>query len=195
MTLLDIAVSYIGMQELTPRHHAMVEAYNSILPKPRGYTLEDKDSWCAAFITVCADQAGLKRFPRECGCEEMRKKFNTGEYYLVQHGQTNDIIWYTYSHVGVIHHVDNAYYYTIEGNANNQVLLQAHPITASYIKSIGRIGEQFTDPIQTDLTLVARKVIAGKYGNQPERQARLEAEGYEYTAVQALVNQMLMVHL
>lgn len=183
------------MTELTPAHHAMVEAYNSVLPKPRGYTLEDKDSWCAAFITVCADKAGLHRFPRECGAEEMRKKFCNQEYYLVKHGQPNDIIWFTYSHVGVIHHVDGAYYYTIEGNANNQVLAQAHPIGATYIKSIGRIAEQPSNAIQSDLNIVARKVIAGKYGNQPERQQRLEAEGFNYEQVQALVNQMLQVQL
>lgn len=38
---------------------------------------------------------------------------------------------------------------------------------------------------------VAREVIQGKYGNQPERQKRLEAEGYNYRQVQDRVNEML----
>ena len=38
---------------------------------------------------------------------------------------------------------------------------------------------------------VAREVIKGKYGNQPERQKRLEAEGYNYRQVQDRVNEML----
>lgn len=38
---------------------------------------------------------------------------------------------------------------------------------------------------------VAREVIQGKYGNQPERQKRLEAEGYNYREVQNRVNQIL----
>lgn len=38
---------------------------------------------------------------------------------------------------------------------------------------------------------VAKDVINGKYGNQPERQKRLEAEGYNYREVQNRVNQML----
>ena len=38
---------------------------------------------------------------------------------------------------------------------------------------------------------VARAVIQGKYGNQPERQKRLEAEGYNYREVQNRVNQLL----
>lgn len=38
---------------------------------------------------------------------------------------------------------------------------------------------------------VAKDVIAGKYGNYPERKDRLEAEGYNYAEVQAIVNKML----
>lgn len=38
---------------------------------------------------------------------------------------------------------------------------------------------------------VAREVIQGKYGNQPERQKRLEAEGYNYRQIQDRVNAML----
>lgn len=38
---------------------------------------------------------------------------------------------------------------------------------------------------------VARRVIRGDYGNQPERQQRLEAEGYNYREVQNRVNQLL----
>lgn len=38
---------------------------------------------------------------------------------------------------------------------------------------------------------VAREVIQGKYGNQPERQRKLEAEGYNYREVQNRVNQIL----
>ena len=34
-------------------------------------------------------------------------------------------------------------------------------------------------------------VIAGKYGNQPERQKKLEAEGYDYETIRAIVNQKL----
>lgn len=38
---------------------------------------------------------------------------------------------------------------------------------------------------------VAKDVIAGKYGNYPERKERLEAEGYNYAEVQGRVNEML----
>ena len=38
---------------------------------------------------------------------------------------------------------------------------------------------------------LARDVIAGKYGNGEERKRKLEAEGYDYTKVQAEVNRIL----
>lgn len=41
-----------------------------------------------------------------------------------------------------------------------------------------------------DLESVARKVIRGDYGNQPERQKRLEGEGYNYYEIQDLVDKM-----
>lgn len=36
---------------------------------------------------------------------------------------------------------------------------------------------------------MAKKVIAGEYGDYPERKTRLEAEGYNYEAIQKIVNQ------
>nr|DAX52484.1 MAG TPA: hypothetical protein [Caudoviricetes sp.] len=36
---------------------------------------------------------------------------------------------------------------------------------------------------------MAKKVIAGEYGDYPERKERLEAEGYSYEAIQKIVNQ------
>lgn len=38
---------------------------------------------------------------------------------------------------------------------------------------------------------IAREVINGKWGNNPERKERLEASGYVYSAVQAKVNELL----
>lgn len=38
---------------------------------------------------------------------------------------------------------------------------------------------------------IAKDVIAGKYGNYPERKNRLEADGYNYSEVQGRVNEIL----
>lgn len=37
---------------------------------------------------------------------------------------------------------------------------------------------------------MAKKVMAGEYGDYPERKTRLEAEGYNYEAIQKIVNQV-----
>lgn len=52
-----------------------------------------------------------------------------------------------------------------------------------------------TQPSQPSKSIadVARDVIAGKYGNGAERQAKLEAAGYNYAEVQAEVNRQLGV--
>lgn len=42
-----------------------------------------------------------------------------------------------------------------------------------------------------DIDEVAQDVIAGKYGNYPERKEKLEAEGYNYSEVQGRVNEIL----
>ena len=42
-----------------------------------------------------------------------------------------------------------------------------------------------------DLTEVANEVISGKYGNGADRKRRLTEAGYDYKAVQSVVNQLL----
>jgi N-acetylmuramoyl-L-alanine amidase CwlA len=66
-----------------------------------------------------------------------------------------------------------------------------------YLLDNGNIGWVNNDCITSgnaskkSIDEVAREVIQGKYGNQPERQKRLEAEGYNYREVQNRVNQLL----
>ena len=41
------------------------------------------------------------------------------------------------------------------------------------------------------LSEIANEVIAGKWGNNPDRKRRLESAGYDYNAVQKRVNQLM----
>jgi LysM repeat protein len=45
--------------------------------------------------------------------------------------------------------------------------------------------------VNKSIEAVAKDVIAGKYGNGSDRKKRLEAEGYNYSEVQAEVNRQL----
>ena len=46
-------------------------------------------------------------------------------------------------------------------------------------------------PARKSNDTIANEVLAGSWGNGPDRQARLQAAGYDYNAIQALVNQKL----
>lgn len=60
---------------------------------------------------------------------------------------------------------------------------------------LNRIYRDLTKEIKRSkkksVTEIAKEVIAGKWGNGQERKRRLEAAGYSYNTVQAVVNQML----
>lgn len=53
-----------------------------------------------------------------------------------------------------------------------------------------RVVEYVADPKKTN-EQIADEVIAGKWGNGADRKARLEQAGYDYNAIQAIVNQKL----
>ena len=58
--------------------------------------------------------------------------------------------------------------------------------------NIGWINEScIVSSSKKSIDEVARLVIQGYYGNQPDRQKKLEAEGYNYREVQNRVNQLL----
>ena len=48
-------------------------------------------------------------------------------------------------------------------------------------------------PVTKSIEEVAKEVIAGKWGNGPDRKSRLESAGYNYNAVQNKVNELLDV--
>lgn len=54
-------------------------------------------------------------------------------------------------------------------------------VDAADVKAVGQKSD----------TEIAKEVIAGKWGNGSERRQRLEAAGYNYNAVQQIVNQLL----
>ena len=41
-------------------HKKIVDAYNSVNPKPVGYTAKYSDDWCDVFVTTVFQQSGIK---------------------------------------------------------------------------------------------------------------------------------------
>lgn len=52
----------------------------------------------------------------------------------------------------------------------------------------GTVGNPVAAPARKSNAMVAKEVIAGAWGNNPERKQRLEAAGYNYNAIQNIVN-------
>lgn len=52
----------------------------------------------------------------------------------------------------------------------------------------GTVGNPVAAPTRKSNEVVAQEVLAGAWGNNPERKQRLEAAGYNYQAVQNIVN-------
>lgn len=52
----------------------------------------------------------------------------------------------------------------------------------------GQVGNPVAAPSRKSNEVVAQEVLAGAWGNNPERQAKLQAAGYDYAAIQAIVN-------
>lgn len=57
-------------------------------------------------------------------------------------------------------------------------------------KGVGKIGVS-SDPARKSTATIAKEVIAGKWGNGPDRVARLKRAGYDAAAVQREVNRQL----
>ena len=69
------AARWLGTREGSPEHREILAAYNAIKPLPRGYTLGEKDPWCAGFVSAAAVMAGEgARYPLECSCSRIIEK-------------------------------------------------------------------------------------------------------------------------
>lgn len=79
--------------------------------------------WCAMFVTWCARQAGIPKSViansaiAEPGPEYFNLDYKDGKEYTPLPG---DIFFTkTFSHTGIVFHADGDYFYTLEGNTNN----------------------------------------------------------------------------
>lgn len=169
--------------------------------------------WC--LVKAYGVEAALKllcqpRYSAGAGC------YYSAMYYKQKgqfHGpntvpQPGDQIFFTYqagevSHTGMVESVSGNQITCIEFNTSDQVARRYYTVGQSGIYGYGRpdwnmggaavvpdtnVGNKDTDD---EITAIANEVIAGKWGNGPERVANLTAAGHDYTAVQTRVNEIL----
>ena len=152
--VLDIARKYMGVETGSAEHKQIVDAYNSVDPKPVGYTAKYEDDWCDIFVTTVFQQAGLSDLiGRECGVQRhigiMEKK---GIWQGKTQPKVGDIVTFDWDgggwadHIGIVESVNNGVITTIEGNSiayagsgeNPSVKRKTYNWNSSYIKGYAR---------------------------------------------------------
>jgi len=124
-TVLNITRNYLGVQSGSEEHKKIVDAYNSVNPKPVGYTAKYSDDWCDIFVTTVFQQAGLSHLiGRECG---VQRHIGILEQKGIWKGRTQpkvgDIVTFDWDgggwadHIGIVESVNNGVITTIEGNS------------------------------------------------------------------------------
>ena len=151
--VLSIAQSYLGVEMGSAEHKKIVDAYNSVNPKPVGYTVKYSDDWCDVFVTTVFQQAGLSSLiGRECGVQRhigiMQQK---GIWQGKVLPKVGDVITFDWDgggfadHIGIVESVKDGIVTTIEGNSspytssgNTKVNRKTYNWNASYIKGYAR---------------------------------------------------------
>ena len=121
--IAQAALSWVGTTEGSARHAEIVEIFNSISP---GAPITMASSWCAAFASVCAYQAGVDNLiyvNASCGNQiswfNGHGEFVYGNSYMPRVG---DFVYYDWDpgtgadHVGIVVSVGNNSYTVVEGN-------------------------------------------------------------------------------
>lgn len=218
--VVEQARAWIGRNEHDGSHHEIIDIYNSQRKLPRGYRMKYTDAWCAAFVSAVSIKCGMTGIlPTECGCGNMLMLFKIlGE--LVENDNyrpiPGDVIFYDWQdsgagdnqgwpdHVGIVEDISGNMITVIEGNKNDTVGRRHLQVGGRYIRAYGvpkypdevsSVPEKPKEsvPVKPRKTVdqLAREVIRGKWGNDPERSRRLKAAGYDPKAVQKRVNQLM----
>lgn len=212
--VVKLAQSWLGKREANGSHKSIIDLYNSHKPLARGYVVKYTDSWCATFVSAISIKLGYTDIiPTECGCEQMIelfKKIGSWEENDARTPKPGDVIFYDWQdngigdnkgwsdHVGIVEKVSGTTITIIEGNKNNAVERRIINVNAKTIRGYGvpKYGTNSSSVASSastakkDLDTVAKEVVAGKWGNGDDRKNRLESAGYNYSEVQAKVNEL-----
>lgn len=201
------AKAWHGKKESDGSYKEIVDVYNSAAKEKAGYSWP----WCAEFISSIGIKIGAD-FPISASCGEQismwKKKgcWVEDDAYVPTPG---DVIYYDWEdngkgddttghdHTGMVIEVNGSKFKVEEGNKKNAVGTRTMSINGQYIRGYAvpkydSAVEPAPAPAPTkSIDEVAKEVIAGKWGNDPERKEALIAAGYDRDAVQKRVNEML----
>ena len=212
--IISVGKSYVGTAQGSTNHSELVSEFNSV--KPDGYTLKSNDPWCAGGLSAFAIQAfgktvAKKYFPLSAGCPMMITKAKKLGIWVEADNRVPAIAdWILYDwddsgkgdntgnpdHVGMVVEVNGSTIKVLECNHHNSVGYREIKVNGRYIR--GYVSPNYVavaraltkDTPKKSNTDIAKEVLQGKWGNGDERRKKLEAAGYNYSAIQAEVNRL-----
>lgn len=205
--VVDQAKAWLGKKEKDGSFKAIIDTYNAFRPLPRGYAVKYNDEWCATFVSAVAIKLGYTSIiPPECSCPKMITLFQNLGSWVENENRTpkaGDIIFYDWedngtgdnkgaaNHVGIVEKVSNGVITVIEGNKNEAVERREIKVNGKYIRGYGVPKYDAEPTTKKSIDTIANEVLAGKWGNGTARKQNLEKAGYNYSQVQAKVNEIL----
>jgi len=216
---VKVLQSWLGKNESDGSFKSIIDTYNKGLAAAvkkwgtRNCQMSYSWAWCACCSSAAAMAAGVADVvPIEISCYyliEIAKKngiWIENDAYIPSSG---DLILYDWDdsgkgdntgspdHVGVVEKCDGSKITVIEGNCSNMVKRRELSVNGRYIR--GFIVPKFSGSSSTPVTPskkktvdeLAKEVINGQWGNGDDRKNHLTNAGYDYSAVQKRVNEIL----
>lgn len=208
---VNVARSWIGYSEKNGKFRQILDLYNSYKPLARKYKIKTTDEWCDCFVSACAIKSGaVDLIGTEVGCEKHIEIFKKKGIWI-EDGKTKpqvgDIILFNWDdttqpndghadHIGIVEQQYGNTIVCIEGNLNGAVGRRTINVGWGYIRGFARpkfdeATEAPTVSAKKNLTTIAYEVIQGAWGTGAIRKNALTKAGYNYTEVQAKVNEIL----
>lgn len=210
--VVGIFQGWIGLKRSDRSHAPIIDTYNGNKPLPRGYKVTYTDAYCATTTSAAAIKAGYTDIiPVECSCYYLIEKakvmgiWQENDAYIPKPGDEVLYDWDdgadfattdnqgTPEHVGMVEAVSGSTIKVMEGNMSGGVVGRRNlQVNGRYIRGFicPNYASKATEKApEKSIDEIATEVLAGRWGNNPERKQKLEAAGYNYESVQAAVNQ------
>jgi len=205
----DTINAWVGATKGSAKHLDILEVYNNYRPLARGYKVQVKDAYCATTVSAAYIRAGIAKYTgTECGVEKytiVAKKLGIWVENDAHTPKIGDACVYDWQdngagdctgagdHIGIVTKVSTGSFVVTEGNMSGGVVGRRNlQVNGRYIRGFicPNYASKATEKApEKSIDEIATEVLAGRWGNNPERKQRLEAAGYNYEAVQAAVNQ------
>jgi len=177
---------FMGARRYSDKHRQILDAYNSIVPLPRGVKMTESYDYCAAAVSAIGVLSGLQEiFPLECSCNlqiaQLKAKgvWVENDAYIPKPG---DLIYYDWEdsgtgddmseadHVGMVESVNGTTMTVMEGNTGGGFGRRTISVNARYIRGFGALdyasrGDENMTEMEKAMQWAIDKGIIKGYGD------------------------------